>query len=62
MSEKRFVISLNKEAEDMVSHIQQRIQEGMPDHLKTIKVSKSLAVETAIKHYIKHLESTDEQF
>ena len=64
MSEKadRFIVSLKPEAADMVKHIQTRMQETMPDHLKSLKVSKALAVETALSHYVKHLESTDEQF
>lgn len=64
MSEKadRFIVSLKPEAEGLVAHIQSRIQEAMPAHLKSMKVSKALAVETALSHYVKHLESTDEQF
>ena len=54
--EKRFVISLSGDMESMVNEIQKNLQDNMPEHLKSIRVSKSLAVETAIKQYVKQLE------
>ena len=62
MKKPRFILSLNGEAEELVKHIQQRMQEQMPKHLSSVKVSKCLAVETALKEYVKQLESIDEQF
>lgn len=62
MKKPRFILSLNSEAEELVKHIQQRMQEQMPKHLSGVKVSKCLAVETALKEYVKQLEAVDEQF
>lgn len=55
-AKKRFVISLNGDMEALVEHIQSQMQNNMPEHLKTLKVSKSLAVETAIKQYHARME------
>lgn len=59
---KRFVVSLNSDMEAEVAHVQKHMQDSVPGHLRGVRVSKSMAVEAAIKHYIQHLESTDEQF
>lgn len=53
---KRFVISLNGDMEALVEHIRSQMQNNLPDHLKTLKISKSLAVETAIKQYQSRME------
>ena len=54
MSEKtpRIVISLNAEMEPLIDRIRLHLQDNLPDHLKSLRVSKSLAVETAIKEYV----------
>jgi succinate dehydrogenase/fumarate reductase flavoprotein subunit len=57
VSEKRFVISMNAEMEELVKQIQKHMQDNMPEHLQSMRVSKSLAVETAIKQYAKTLEN-----
>ncbi len=53
---KRFVISLNGDIEPMVERIQLQMQEKMPEHLKSLRIGKSLAVETAIKEYYARME------
>lgn len=53
---KRFVISLNGDMETLVEHIRSQMQNNLPEHLKTLKISKSLAVETAIKQYQSRME------
>lgn len=52
---KRYIISLPPETEDMISQIQEAIKKTLPEGLDTLKVSKSLAVETAIKKYVEKL-------
>lgn len=54
MSEKtpRIVISLNGEIEPLIDRIRLHLQDNLPEHLKSLRVSKSLAVETAIKEYV----------
>lgn len=56
---KRYVVSLQPEAEDLIKQIQEMLKKDMPKNLGRIKVSKSMAVETAIKAY---LEKTGEDF
>lgn len=62
MRKKRFMISLGAETEDMVKRIQEIMAAQMPKHLPAVKISKCLAVETAIKKYVEQLENLDEQF
>lgn len=59
MSEKtpRIVISLNGEIEPMIDRIRLHMQDNLPEHLKSLRVSKSLAVETALKEYYKRMEA-----
>lgn len=54
MSEKtpRIVISLDGEIEHLIDRIRLHLQDNLPDHLKSLRISKSLAVETAIKEYV----------
>lgn len=54
MSEKspRVVISLSADVEPMIDRIRDHLQDNLPEHLKSLRVSKSLAVETAIKEYL----------
>lgn len=59
MSDKtpRIVISLNGEIEPMIDRIRLHMQDNLPEHLKSLRVSKSLAVETALKEYYKRMEA-----
>lgn len=59
MSEKtpRIVISLNGEIEPLIDRIRLHMQDNLPEHLKSLRVSKSLAVETALKEYYKRMEA-----
>ncbi len=49
----RIVISLNAEMEPLIDRIRLHLQDNLPEHLKSLRVSKSLAVETAINAYLK---------
>lgn len=49
---KRYVVSLNPEMEELISQIQQMLQKQMPPQLGRVKVSKSVAVEMAIKSFL----------
>ena len=53
---KRFVISLNTDIEPIVERIQLQLQEKMPEHLKSLRIGKSFAVEAAIKQYYARME------
>jgi hypothetical protein len=53
----RIVISLNGEIEPMIDRIRLHMQDNLPEHLKSLRVSKSLAVETALKEYYKRMEA-----
>lgn len=49
---KRYVVSLNPEMEELISQIQQMLQKQVPPQLGRVKVSKSVAVEMAIKSFL----------
>lgn len=49
---KRYVVSLNPEMEELIAQIQQMLQKQMPPQLGRVKVSKSVAVEMAIKSFL----------
>lgn len=51
---KRTIISLPEETDALISQIQEAIKKTLPDGLDALKVSKSLAVETAIKKYVEN--------
>ncbi len=53
---KRHVVSMSPEAEQMIKEIQAHMQENLPEPLQTMKVSQALAVETAIKNYLKQVK------
>jgi hypothetical protein len=53
---KRYIISLPPETEALISEIQEAIRKILPAGLEELKVSKSLAVETAIKKYVEGLK------
>ena len=53
---KRYIISLPPETEALISEIQEAIRKALPAGLEELKVSKSLAVETAIKKYVESLK------
>ncbi len=54
-AKKRYIISLPLETEALISEIQEAIRKTLPAGLEELKVSKSLAVETAIKKYVEKL-------
>lgn len=49
---KRYVVSLNPEMEELIIQIQQMLQKQVPPQLGRVKVSKSVAVEMAIKSFL----------
>jgi hypothetical protein len=55
-AKKRYIISLPLETEALISEIQEAIRKTLPAGLEELKVSKSLAVETAIKKYVENLK------
>jgi len=55
-AKKRYIISLPTETEALISQIQEAIRKTLPEGLDALKVSKSLAVETAIKKYVENLK------
>lgn len=53
---KRCLISLPEETDALISQIQEAIKKTLPEGLDALKVSKSLAVESAIKKYVENLK------
>lgn len=51
--QKRYVVSLNPDMEDLIKQVQAALQKGMPTHVGRVKVSKAIAVEAAIKEFLK---------
>lgn len=48
----RIVISLSGEMEPLIERIRLHLQANLPEHFKSLRVSKSLAVETVIKEFV----------